>query len=199
MSERATSERIKRRGLHHPLTPDFMLLRLNAIQKAHSMDEVGINMEHNARLRDSWGPGTAQGPLQFGPELQALKHSPRAHRYPEGQPTRAQTCIPILKKSYQPRYNKYNGRQSISSQRWHTQAHQEREWVRWKCHRGAPGSWAHHIIQNVPLKTSACLPKISVVCVATKQTGIRLLTVSWLEERDVIQSKTVRERQDGRK
>uniref|UniRef100_A0A3Q4BYG8 Uncharacterized protein n=1 Tax=Mola mola TaxID=94237 RepID=A0A3Q4BYG8_MOLML len=117
MSERATSERIKRRGLHHPLTPDFMLLRLNAIQKAHSMDEVGINMERNARLRDSWGPGTAQGPLQFGPELQALKHSPRAHRYPEGQPTRAQTCIPILKKSYQPRYNKYNGRQNISSQR----------------------------------------------------------------------------------
>lgn len=153
VSERATSERIKRRGLHHPLTPEFMLLRLNTMQKAQSMDEVGINMERNARLRDSWGPSLDQDPLQLGSELRTLKLSTQARRHPEAQ-KRAQTCIPILKKSLQPTYNKYNSRHSISSQHWHTQANQEGEWARWTCHRGAPGSWiatdrdqaAHHAL-----------------------------------------------------
>lgn len=78
LSEKATSERMKRRGLHHPLTRDSILLRVNAVQKAQCMDEVSINMECNARLRDSWGPHPSWDPLH---------------------PRRAKTCVPILKRA----------------------------------------------------------------------------------------------------
>lgn len=90
---------MKRRGLHHPLTQDFILLRVGAIQKAQCPGEVSDNMEHNARLRDSWGP---QGLLH--PHSEALEHSRTtqscllwdAH---EGHPTRVKTCIPIVKRA----------------------------------------------------------------------------------------------------
>ncbi|XP_008293454.1 F-box/WD repeat-containing protein 10, partial [Stegastes partitus] len=58
LSEKAASERMKKRGPHHPLTRDCLLLRVNAIQKARCTDEASVNMERNARLRDSWGPNT---------------------------------------------------------------------------------------------------------------------------------------------
>nr|XP_020481002.1 F-box/WD repeat-containing protein 10-like isoform X2 [Monopterus albus] len=69
LSEKATCERMKKRGLHHPLTRDFILLRVNTIQKAQCTDEVSINMECNARLRDSWGPHTPQDPLHSVPVM----------------------------------------------------------------------------------------------------------------------------------
>lgn len=56
LSERAAGERIKKRGLHHPLTRDSLLLRVGALQRARSGDEAGVNMQRNAALRDSWGP-----------------------------------------------------------------------------------------------------------------------------------------------
>ncbi|CAL8302794.1 unnamed protein product [Lota lota] len=55
-SERAASERVKKRGPHHRLTTDRILLKVNAIQQAHGGGgEAALNMEHNARLRDAWG------------------------------------------------------------------------------------------------------------------------------------------------
>lgn len=84
LSEKATSERMKKRGLHHPLTRDSILLRVNAIQKARCVDEVSINMECNARLRDSWGPQTSQDPLWHTHDVK--------HR-------RAKTCVPALKRA----------------------------------------------------------------------------------------------------
>ncbi|KAM3591493.1 uncharacterized protein V6R79_002674 [Siganus canaliculatus] len=81
-SEKATNERIKRRGLHHPLTRDAILLRINTIQKAQHTDEVSVNMERNARLRDSWGPHTSQDPV--------LEQKPSESRRPK-------TCVPILR------------------------------------------------------------------------------------------------------
>ncbi|XP_073345288.1 F-box and WD repeat domain containing protein 10B [Pagrus major] len=84
LSEKATCERIKKRGLHHPLTRDSIVLRVNAIQRAQCTDEVSINMERNARLRDSWGPRTSQDPLW--------------HTH-DGQHRRAKTCVPILKRA----------------------------------------------------------------------------------------------------
>ncbi|KAK7919251.1 hypothetical protein WMY93_010535 [Mugilogobius chulae] len=57
-SEKATSTRIKKRGPHHPPTRDYILLKVNTSQKAQNMDEAGINMEHNARLRDDWSSPT---------------------------------------------------------------------------------------------------------------------------------------------
>ncbi|KAJ0016167.1 hypothetical protein NQD34_014457 [Periophthalmus magnuspinnatus] len=53
-SENAASVRIQKRGPHHPPTRDYILLKVNATQKAELMDEVGLNMEHNAKLRDDW-------------------------------------------------------------------------------------------------------------------------------------------------
>lgn len=98
LSEKAASERIKKRGLHHPLTRDSILLRVSAIQRAQCMDEISINMELNARLRDSWGPHTPQDPLHS--DLQSLKQSlqicPLGHSR-DDRPRRAKTCIPILK------------------------------------------------------------------------------------------------------
>ncbi|XP_028422735.1 F-box/WD repeat-containing protein 10 [Perca flavescens] len=96
LSEKATSERIKRRGLHHPLTRDSILLRVNAIQKAQCTDEVSINMEWNARLRDSWGPHTSQDPLHC--DLKQSLQSQTWHTH-DVHPRRAKTCLPILKRA----------------------------------------------------------------------------------------------------
>ncbi|CAL8283038.1 unnamed protein product [Merluccius merluccius] len=55
-SERAASQRIRKRGPHHRLTTDCILLRVNAIQQAHGGGgEAALNMELNAGLRDAWG------------------------------------------------------------------------------------------------------------------------------------------------
>ncbi|XP_070708339.1 F-box and WD repeat domain containing protein 10B [Pempheris klunzingeri] len=102
LSERATSERMKKRGLHHPLTRDSILLRVNAIQKAQCTDEVSMNMECNARLRDSWGPHTSQDPLHS--DLRALKESLQTQTCPlwhtrDAHPRRPKTCVPILKRA----------------------------------------------------------------------------------------------------
>ncbi|KAK2884556.1 hypothetical protein Q8A73_021030 [Channa argus] len=97
-SKKATCQRIKKRGPHHPLTRDSILLRVSAIQRARRMDEVSINMEFNARLRDSWGPQTPHDPLLS--DLRSLKQTLQTwqqwHTH-NNQPSRAKTCIPILK------------------------------------------------------------------------------------------------------
>ncbi|XP_068439558.1 F-box and WD repeat domain containing protein 10B isoform X2 [Clinocottus analis] len=95
LSEKATSERVRRRGLHHPLTRDSMLLKVNAVQKALCMDEVGVNMERNAALRDSWGPRSSRDP----PPPLHLGDQTRAWTAPDLHPARAKTCVPILKRA----------------------------------------------------------------------------------------------------
>ncbi|XP_039991368.1 F-box/WD repeat-containing protein 10 [Xiphias gladius] len=99
LSEKATCERMKKRGLHHPPTRDYILLRVSAIQRAQCTDEVSINMERNARLRDSWGPHAPQDPLHS--DIPAPKESLRTQICPrrqtlDGRPRRARTCVPIL-------------------------------------------------------------------------------------------------------
>uniref|UniRef100_UPI0037E8EB47 F-box and WD repeat domain containing protein 10B n=1 Tax=Semicossyphus pulcher TaxID=241346 RepID=UPI0037E8EB47 len=89
LSEKATSERMKKRGLHHPLTRDSILLRVSAMQRAQSKDEVSINMESNARLRDSWGPHTSETLIK------PTKHTCNASLQ------RPKTCVPILKRAPQ--------------------------------------------------------------------------------------------------
>ncbi|XP_020486457.2 F-box/WD repeat-containing protein 10 [Labrus bergylta] len=84
-SEKAASERMRKRGLHHPLTRDSIHLRVNAMQRARCTDEVSVNMERNARLRDSWGPETSKSQTS-PPELPQDAHL-----------RRPKTCVPILK------------------------------------------------------------------------------------------------------
>ncbi|KAG7227684.1 hypothetical protein INR49_029445 [Caranx melampygus] len=98
LSEKATCERIKKRGPHHPPTRNSILLRVGAIQRAQGVDEVSVNMECNARLRDSWGPHTPQDPLRS--DTQALKKSLHTQICPpqHAHHRRAKTCVPILKR-----------------------------------------------------------------------------------------------------
>ncbi|XP_062298242.1 F-box and WD repeat domain containing protein 10B [Scomber scombrus] len=108
LSEKATCDRIKKKGLHHPLTRDSILLRVNAIQRSRCTDEVSINMECNDKLRDSWGPHSPQDPLHsdlHNPKPRsALKQTmqtllcPLQHTH-NSPHRRAKTCVPQLKRT----------------------------------------------------------------------------------------------------
>ncbi|XP_037546874.1 F-box/WD repeat-containing protein 10 [Nematolebias whitei] len=87
-SEKAASGQMKRRGPHHPPTRDAILLRVGASQRALRLDEVSINMEGNARLRDSWGPQTTRDRLGLSADKQNLQLQPRPN-----------TCLPILQRA----------------------------------------------------------------------------------------------------
>ncbi|XP_028989366.1 LOW QUALITY PROTEIN: F-box/WD repeat-containing protein 10 [Betta splendens] len=90
LSERSARERIEKRGPHHPVTRDSLLLRVGALQRARSRDEVSLNTERNAALRDSWGPNASQGPVQLA--LRAPNQGPR-----RDGPSRARTRVPAVK------------------------------------------------------------------------------------------------------
>lgn len=55
-SEKSFIERVKKRGPHHPVTIDSILLRVNSSQQGQRSDLAMSNMELNARVRDAWGP-----------------------------------------------------------------------------------------------------------------------------------------------
>lgn len=111
LSERAASERMKKRGLHHPLMTEHIVLKVNTIQKARCSDEAGINMECNARLRDAWGSPPPQDPspsphLDVHPNLrssQALKRSSQAQKHLPCHrivTSTTKTYTPILNRSF---------------------------------------------------------------------------------------------------
>lgn len=86
-SEKAARERIRKRGPHRPPTCDAILLRLNAVQKARCTDQASVNMESNARLRDSWGPhdGLQDPPRpnpwqEVPPQVRKVSTAPRTRR-----------------------------------------------------------------------------------------------------------------------
>ncbi|XP_076855478.1 F-box and WD repeat domain containing protein 10B [Brachyhypopomus gauderio] len=57
LSERAVGERVRKRGLHHPVTPAQVLLKVGSpSQQPHSCDLASSNMKLNAGVRDAWGP-----------------------------------------------------------------------------------------------------------------------------------------------
>ncbi|XP_029934212.1 CMT1A duplicated region transcript 1 protein [Myripristis murdjan] len=111
LSERAASERMKKRGLHHPLMTEHILLKVNTIQKARCSDEAGMNMECNARLRDAWGSPPPQEPspsphLDVHPNLrssQSLKRSSQAQKHLPCHrivTSTTKTYTPILNRSF---------------------------------------------------------------------------------------------------
>ncbi|KAF7668183.1 hypothetical protein LDENG_00028450 [Lucifuga dentata] len=100
LSERTASQRMKKRGLHHPLTHDCILLRVNTIQRAQCTDKASINMEHSVSLQDFLSYCPSQDPSQSDfkhvdpkPSLpQALKLTLQTQKRPK-------TCVPILKRT----------------------------------------------------------------------------------------------------
>ncbi|XP_063338367.1 F-box/WD repeat-containing protein 10 [Pelmatolapia mariae] len=98
LSEKAATERIKKRGLHHPLTRDGIHLRVNTILRSQCTEEVSINMESNARLRDLWGPHTAKASLHSSPKQSV--HMCSLQKMHDGHPSRAKTCVPECETNY---------------------------------------------------------------------------------------------------
>lgn len=184
---------MKRRGLHHPLTRDSILLRVNAIQKAQCTDEVSINMECNARLRDSWGPRISQGPLHS--ELQAPKLGPQTP-ISDGHHRRAKTCGPILKRAVSQNVaNTSRGRAQPHSADTHGAVRRVSGFTT-RATEGLPNP-------ECTMKTSTSLPRISSAGPVREQGGFRLLPVTQLEDksceyklsrRDTKQEKTLRRR-----
>ncbi|OCT63095.1 CMT1A duplicated region transcript 1 protein [Xenopus laevis] len=56
VSENATLERIKKRGPHSILNPDQILLKVSTLHNMQRLDQLASNCEHNAMIRDAWGP-----------------------------------------------------------------------------------------------------------------------------------------------
>ncbi|KAF3853853.1 hypothetical protein F7725_014541 [Dissostichus mawsoni] len=175
LSEKATSDRIKRRGLHHPLSRDSILLKVNAIHKAQCRDEVSINMECNARLRDSWGPDTSQDSQLWDLHTQDVPLR------------RAKTCVPILKREVsQNMTNKIQGRAISTAPDTprrrptylfpkKTQPHSADTFKR------VGGFKECILMRSLPnpdrsMKTGTSLPRISPVSPFREQGGLRLLT-----------------------
>ncbi|KAM9336934.1 F-box and WD repeat domain containing protein 10B [Symphorus nematophorus] len=180
LSEKATNERVKRRGLHHPLTRDYILLRVNAIQRAQCTDEVSINMESNARLRDSWGP------------QDALKQNLQTHIHPthEGPPRRAKTCVPILKR----RDVSQNMTNTIQSRAQPRSADTHRTIRRMSVFTEGPRAPECRLTRSLSylegsMKTSTSLPSVSPVGPCREQRGFRMLKVTQLgKKKDLMQS-----------
>ncbi|XP_077056463.1 F-box and WD repeat domain containing protein 10B isoform X3 [Siphateles boraxobius] len=61
-SEKAARDRVRKRGPHHPVTPDLVLLRASSSQQSLCSDKARSNMELNARVRDAWGPDSSREP-----------------------------------------------------------------------------------------------------------------------------------------
>lgn len=176
LSEKAVSERIKRRGPHHPLTCDSILLRVNAINKAQCTDEASVNMQRNAQLRDSWGPRRPQDPLQ--PD----QKSTHTHRYPpwegEGPSRRAKTCVPVPKRTL--RQNMMNRAQSLSND-----THRA---IRTASGFTTSATEGKSILMSSPpdveasIKTRTSLCRSSPVGPSSAKTEFRLLTMTQLED-----------------
>ncbi|KAK2876194.1 hypothetical protein Q8A67_020290 [Cirrhinus molitorella] len=61
-SEKAARDRVRKRGPHHPMTQDLILLRTSSAQQGQYSDLARSNMELNARVRDAWGPDSSKEP-----------------------------------------------------------------------------------------------------------------------------------------
>ncbi|XP_016427660.1 CMT1A duplicated region transcript 1 protein [Sinocyclocheilus rhinocerous] len=61
-SEKAARDRVRKRGPHHPMTQDLILLRTSSAQQGRYSDLARSNMELNARVRDAWGPDSSKEP-----------------------------------------------------------------------------------------------------------------------------------------
>ncbi|XP_066518720.1 F-box and WD repeat domain containing protein 10B [Hoplias malabaricus] len=54
-SETAVQQRVKKRGVHHPVSAPQMLLKVRPSQQPHSCDLATTNMMLNVAVRDAWG------------------------------------------------------------------------------------------------------------------------------------------------
>ncbi|KAG1955203.1 CMT1A duplicated region transcript 1 protein [Pimephales promelas] len=97
-SEKAALDRVRKRGPHHPVTPDLVLLRASSSQKSLCSDKARSNMELNARVRDAWGPDLSrETSFQTTTKRMSEIHAPfTTHSVdlnPQGSSMSRQTCL----------------------------------------------------------------------------------------------------------
>lgn len=97
-SEKAARERVRKRGPHHPMTPDLILLRAGSCQQSWHSDRARSNMELNARVRDAWGPDSAKEPsfqttTKKPSEIHAQFTTHSADLNPQSSLQSRQTCL----------------------------------------------------------------------------------------------------------
>nr|XP_006635506.1 PREDICTED: CMT1A duplicated region transcript 1 protein isoform X1 [Lepisosteus oculatus] len=68
-SEQSVLQQVKQRGLHHPISPEHLLLALGTAHQAQRSDPTSSNTVLNARVRDAWGSPPA--PQTAGHESEA--------------------------------------------------------------------------------------------------------------------------------
>ncbi|XP_030063946.1 CMT1A duplicated region transcript 1 protein [Microcaecilia unicolor] len=56
LSEEATLQRIRKRGPHGSMSPNRILLTVGMLHHSQKSDILSSNIEHNANIRDAWGP-----------------------------------------------------------------------------------------------------------------------------------------------
>uniref|UniRef100_A0A3Q4MFL2 F-box and WD repeat domain containing 10 n=1 Tax=Neolamprologus brichardi TaxID=32507 RepID=A0A3Q4MFL2_NEOBR len=79
-------------------------------------EQVSINTESNARLRDLWGPHTAKASLHSSPKQSMRMRSLQETH--DGRPSRAKTCVPVVKRTITEHMtNKPQGRQVSTAPR----------------------------------------------------------------------------------
>ncbi|XP_043109355.1 CMT1A duplicated region transcript 1 protein [Puntigrus tetrazona] len=114
-SEKAARERVRKRGPHHPMTQDLILLRTSSAQQGQYSDLARSNMELNARVRDAWGPDSSKEPsfrntTKKNPEihspftthsidlrLQSSSHSRQTCFTPHSLPKQSQRAIKVAR------------------------------------------------------------------------------------------------------
>ncbi|KAK9965847.1 hypothetical protein ABG768_004913 [Culter alburnus] len=97
-SEKAARDRVRKRGPHHSMTPDLILLRAGSCQQSWYSDLARSNMELNARVRDAWGPDSSKEPsFQTTTKKTSEIHAPfTTHRVdlnPQSSLQSRQTCL----------------------------------------------------------------------------------------------------------
>ncbi|XP_069606722.1 F-box and WD repeat domain containing protein 10B isoform X1 [Ranitomeya imitator] len=72
ISESAVLQRMKQRGPHTPMSPNQILLKVSTIKNLQKMDTISLNMEHNCRIRDTWGiiPSGSEQKTIISPSLE---------------------------------------------------------------------------------------------------------------------------------
>ncbi|XP_073685094.1 F-box and WD repeat domain containing protein 10B [Garra rufa] len=97
-SEKAARDRVRKRGPHHPMTQDLILLRTSSAQQGQHSDLAKSNMELNARVRDAWGPDSSKKPsFQTTTKKTSEIHTPIATHsvdlHPQSSSQSRQTCF----------------------------------------------------------------------------------------------------------
>lgn len=97
-SEKAARDRVRKRGPHHPMTQDLILLRTSSTQQGQYSDLARSNMELNARVRDAWGPDSSKEPsFQTTTKTTSKIHTPfTTHSVdlsPQNSSQSRQTCF----------------------------------------------------------------------------------------------------------